>query len=128
MLFVVLCVVSTVNATDNVTDDVVNVNDETDFVQANNDDQSVSEEPLTTNEEEVISASPGTFADLTNEIKNATGELNLSRDYVFSSSDTRGINIDKEITINGNGFSINAKSKQSVVVGISSNNVVLINH
>ena len=127
MLFVVLCVVSTVNATDNVTDDVVNVNDETDFVQANNDDQSVSEEPLTTNEEEVISASPGTFADLTNEIKNATGELNLSRDYVFSSSDTRGINIDKEITINGNGFSINAKSKQSVVVGISSNNVVLKN-
>ena len=128
MLFVVLCVVSTVNATDNVTDDVVNVNDETDFVQANNDDQSVSEEPLTTNEEDIISASFGTFADLNNEIENATGELNLTRNYVYSNSDDDfWISIDNEITINGNGFLIDANNAQMVGVGVTSYNVVLKN-
>lgn len=129
MLFVLLCVVSTVNATDNVTDDVVNVNDETDFVQTNNDNQITSEEPLSTNEGDIISASPGTFTDLANDIENADVELNLTKDYTYSSNDSSyksGISINKPITINGNGFTINGNNQARALM-ISSEGVILKN-
>ena len=129
MLFVLLCVVSTVNATDNVTGDVVNVNDETDFVQTNNDNQITSEEPLSTNEGDIISASPGTFTDLANDIENASEELNLTKNYIYNSSSDSSypiIAINKKITINGNGFIINGNGNL-FKLKINQNNVILKN-
>lgn len=108
------------SAADNVTDEVVGVDDETDFVQVNDDNQSVVEEPLSTNEDSIVSSSPGTLTDLRNEINDAADEYNLTRDYVFSSSDMNSgimsgkyitILSGKNITINGNGHYIQGKNE-----------------
>ena len=150
-----LLVVSTVSATDNVTDvvsidanndvavstsdniinDVVSVDEETDFVQSNYKNQSVDDGCLSTNEENKLSTIPGTFTDLVNDIANAGGELNLTKHYVYNKNDIdylnsydykNGIIIDKEITINGNGFSISGENTARAFI-ISSNNVILNN-
>ena len=74
----------------------------------------------------------GTFTDLANEIANAnaSGELKLTKNYVYDSSKDsiykNGIEIDKEITINGKGFFINGQN-QARAFYISSSNVILRN-
>ena len=73
--------------------------------------------------------SNGTFTDLANEINNANKELNLTRNYVYTSWDYNyvvGISINKTITINGNGFIIDGKNGCRAF-NIKSDNVVLKN-
>ena len=56
----------------------------------------------------------GTFKDLAREITDADGELNLTRNYVYSKGDDdykSGINIGEKITINGNGFDIDGNGQ-----------------
>ncbi|WP_405304984.1 hypothetical protein [Methanobrevibacter sp.] len=80
------------------------------------------------NDNEVLKGnSDGTFTDLANEIVNATGELSLTRNYVYSDDDSDykdGIIIDKAINIDGNGFTVNGNN-QSRIFYIVSSNVVL---
>ena len=123
ILFVILLAASTVSATDNVTDEaVVSTNDDVSNdviddteLQLIDEDQSIDDNLLSINEEDILSASHGTFTDLANDIENATGELNLTKDYIYnSSSDSSyygtGLRINKKIIINGNGFSIDGNN------------------
>ena len=150
MLFVMLLAVSTVSAMDNVTDvvsidanndavfstcdnvinDIVSVDEETDFVQSNNENQSVDAGRLSTNEENILSTSPGTFRELAHEIDfNYDDVLNLRKNYTFVESDSayiNGIPIPRPMTINGNGFTIDAKG-QSLIFLVSANNVTIKN-
>ena len=71
----------------------------------------------------------GTFKDLAREIANADGELNLTRNYVYSKGDDNyksGINIGEKITINGNGFDIDGNG-QARAFNISAADVCLNN-
>ncbi|WP_405283132.1 Ig-like domain repeat protein [Methanobrevibacter sp.] len=137
IILISLFAISTVNAADNATDDVVSVdeitkgsnmwaNDVSDTVGVCNDDKMYSfESSLLSN------ASYGTFTDLANEIENADGELNLTKNYVFSECDENfkkyGINIKKNIKINGNGFKINGNSLTRAFYIYSYNNPNLNN-
>ena len=63
----------------------------------------------------LLTANPdGTFTDLANEIAKAKDELNINRNYAYSEDDSdykQGILIDKKITINGNGYTINGNNQ-----------------
>ena len=129
ILLVSLLAISAVSAADNTTSDVVSVekvNDE--FVSIANEDinettilisNSMSIEDnseIDVSKENKLSASAATFTDLANDIANAGDELNLTKDYVYSSVDSNyivGIDIDKKITINGNGHLIDGNDKAS---------------
>lgn len=136
ILFVILWAASTVSATDNVTDDVVGVEETNDVLNIednqNNDFYNTNQidDKLSVSESNQLNYAldDGSFKDLADEISNATNELNLSRDYVFDSSvdSANAIVIDKPIVINGNGHNILAESKTSVFT-IYANNVVLKN-
>ena len=124
------------SATDNVTDDVVGVEETNDVLNIednqNNDFYNTNQidDKLSVSESNQLNYAldDGSFKDLNDDIANATGELNLSRDYVFdSSSDSaNAIVIDKPIVINGNGHNILAESKTSVF-SITASNVILKN-
>ena len=108
ILFVILLAASTVSAADNVTDEVVGVDDETDFVQINVENQ--SDETVTIENDEMdslestdndkISDSPGTFTDLSNDIKSGK---KLFRDYI--NTENKEINVLNSY-IDGNGHTI----------------------
>ena len=79
----------------------------------------------TTDENELISSS-ATFTDLANDIANASGELNLTKNYTYSSIDSSyniGITINKLITINGNGFTLDG-SNNARIFSVATNNVI----
>ena len=88
-------------------------------------DELISED----NNDDELSASTGTFTDLANEIANVTTELNLTKDYIYSDIDSNyinGVNINKKIIINGNGYVINGNNQARAFV-VSYNCVVLKN-
>jgi len=90
--------ISAVSANDNITDDVVAIQDS-----------------------DVVAAS---FSDLQAIIDSDTsGEINLTEDYVYSDSE---ITIDKTITINGNNHVIDANGASKVFT-ITGSNVILNN-
>ena len=81
-----------------------------------------------------LSVSPGSFTDLAGEIESAGDELNLTGDYIFTGDDSdykNGISINKRITINGNGFSINGNNAARALyinfTGVTLNNIVFMN-
>ena len=82
---------------------------------------------LSENNKILTSNSDGTFTDLASEIASATGELNLTRNYVYSDDDSdyvAGINITQQLTINGNGFIIDG-SHQARAFNIGAPSVML---
>ncbi len=73
--------------------------------------------------------SNGTFSDLNSEINESADELNLTRNYIYSEGDSEhigGIIIDRQITINGNGFTINGNN-MARAFNITASNVILNN-
>ena len=90
----------------------------------------------------VVSVKEGSFTDLQKLIINSNDELNLTRDYLYDSSDvenmqkmfninvTEGIVINKKIIINGNNFRIDGKNTANLfkILGtdIVLNNVNLV--
>lgn len=134
--------VSAVSATDNSTSDVVSVEKVSDeFVSVDNEDinetakatdNSInieSDNTVGATEENELSASAGTFTGLAFEIKNAGSELKLKKDYVYSNKDLTykdGIPIDKKITIDGNGFTINGNNLARIFK-VNSDSVTLKN-
>ena len=70
----------------------------------------------------------GTFKDLQIKI-DATGEggtINLTNDYTYNGTDEE-ININKSITINGNGFTINSLGNSRIFNIKASSNIFLNN-
>ena len=114
-ILVFILAISTVNAAENATDDIVSIDE---------DCQVILEEDEST---------AGTFDDLSNEI-DATddgGTLDLTRDYKFVNGSGNGIAINKSITINGNNHKIDGNAKSRIFFtnaeNITLNNLVLVN-
>ena len=83
----------------------------------------------TENDELISEGNSGTFAELQGNITAAKpgSTLTLTENYEWESGfDIEGIHIDKSITIDGNGFKINAKEK-SRIFKITADNVILKN-
>ena len=117
----------TVVASENQNSDLIEIDDE------NANDFAVEEQEIYNigaTEENELSATQGSFTDLYNDIVNANGELNLTRNYVYDSSRdsnyVNGITINKQITINGKGFVING-NEQARAFDVTQSNVTLRN-
>ena len=117
IILVTLFAVSTASAAENVTNDVIGVEETTDDISVQNNDSIISQENNVC-----------TFDDLSSKIS-ATPEgglLNLTKNYTYVNGSTDGIIISKTITINGQGHTIDG-NKISRIFNISSNNVTLKN-
>ena len=70
----------------------------------------------------------GTFDDLANEINAVEdgGVLNLTKDYIYSDGRTGGIKINKSITIDGGGNTLDGKHL-SRIFNVTAGNVALKN-
>ena len=114
IFLVSLLAVSAVSAADNVTSDVVSVEE----------DQVIEQTEI----EEIISTTDnGTFTALQKKIDNAEAgsTIILENDYLYDDGfDIEGISISKELTIHGNGHSIDAL-KKSRIFKIIAGNIVL---
>ena len=116
ILLVSLLAVSAVSAAENATEDI--------GVEETTNDVSIDENQVILKENNV-----GTFTDLTKDIADAKGTLNLNRNYAYTDSDSdykNGITIDKKITINGNGYAINGNN-QVRAFGVDASDVILNN-
>ncbi|WP_406533548.1 hypothetical protein [Methanobrevibacter sp.] len=133
ILFSISCVVaSDVNETvlaSDVNDEVVS-SDVNDVQIASSDENQVMKQA----DDDLISASSeGSFTEL--ELKIITtpngGTLDLDNDYSYNTNSniTTGVLIDKNITINGNGHTIDGKSKSrifNILYGVKNNNKVVL--
>ena len=114
MLFVAILAVSAVSAADNVTDDVVSVD---------NDDKIILSQESETS----------SFQDLSDEINKTSdgGVLNLTKDYVYKSGSTDGIVLNKSITIDGKNHKIDGNGTSRIFTAYDGNitlkNLVLVN-
>ena len=105
-LFIVfLSALSVVSASDTVDDGTIaTANDDLNTISATNDQGNI------------LRDSAGTFTDLNDKVKDG-GNVSLERNYTYSSGDTsfsEGISIDKSITIDGQGFTIDASNSASI--------------
>ena len=106
----------TVVANDDQSDEVISIEN------SDNDEISVTEESE-------LSANAGTFTDLADAIVNEGDELILTQNYTYSTGDLSykdGITINKKITIDGNGVTINGNN-QARAFNINATNVILKN-
>ena len=112
-----------VNAADNATYDVVEVDD----YSAENDIISVDDENILDSSSDEILGDSGSYDDLKNKIDNASSgsTVYLTNDYFFDGYSS-GIAINKELTVDGNGYTIDANGNGRIF-SISANNVVLKN-
>lgn len=81
------------------------------------------------NDELLSEGEAKTFTDLNNAINgNSESEIYLDSDYNYSSDADfkNGITIDRDLTVNGNGHTINAK-KSARIFDVQSGNVIFIN-
>ena len=117
ILLVSLLTVSAVSAADNATSDVLSIDETTDEVLSVEENQEILKE----------SNDVGTFDELSSLIKNAAegSVLELDKDYQNVNGSDK-ILIDKSITINGNGHTLDG-CKKSGMFTIKSSNVVLKN-
>ncbi len=93
IFLVSLLAVSAVNAADNITSDIVSINETDEVISIEN------------NEECILEAYPGTFTDLANRITHTNNQLNLDRNYVYNektdSTYRYGIDITKKLKLMG---------------------------
>ena len=112
-----------VNAADNVTDDVVDIAD-----SAQNDIIDVDDENILDSSPDEVLGDSGTYDDLEKLINNASAgsTVYLNNDYLFDTYSDDGISIDKQLTVDGNGYTIDADGNGRIFT-VSANNVVLKN-
>ena len=118
IIFICLISISFVCATDNLTDEsILTIDDSSDAVitDSQNDD--------------ALSDGEGSFTELNQLISGATGPVNLNNDYTRLSGDdipSSGIVIGNDITINGNGHTLDANNLGRIFY-VSGSNVILKN-
>ena len=115
ILLVSLVAIGAVSAAENVTSDVVSVEETSDDIVSADDDNQVIEQ--TENQEIVSTTDDGTFTTLQEKINNAPAgsTITLENDYTYNEGfGTDGILITKDLTINGNGHIINGLSKSRI--------------
>ena len=79
--------------------------------------EEISVDELSVSEGDVLKADDGTFTTLKSKIDSAEAgsTLNLVNDYRYDEGfDTKGIHISKDLTINGNGHTLDAQSKSRI--------------
>ena len=135
ILFLAICVLftlSSVCASD--VNDIAIASDNTNQVIEEtgiDDNLAISEDEATaqTDNEIISEKDDGTFTALQNKINNAPegSTITLENDYVYDEGfDTNGIKINKDLTINGNGHTINAK-ENSRIFNCNNNKIILNN-
>ena len=96
-------------------------------VEVDNDNQKIENNLISSSSEDILSEKDnGTFTALQDKISNATegATIELEKDYANDGVLSDGILISKSITINGNGYTIDAQHK-SRIFNVTANNVVL---
>ncbi len=116
VFFSLLSVASASDTTENVT--VTAVSDDSNTIS------------VTNNQDYTLGANPGSFTNLNTTVSDSQAEesINLTMDYTYSSSDgnfSEGILIDKSITIDGQGRTINAQGNASIF-NIQGNSKVIL--
>ena len=118
IFLVSLLAVSSASATDNVTGDIVGVDETVPGIVKNTTDDSVSADE----------SGIATFDELAKEI-NASEKgkvLDLAKDYMYVNGPTNGIRIDKAITIDGHGATLDG-DHLSRIFNVTADNVMLKN-
>ena len=118
ILLVSLFAVSTVSAAENSTNDIINseqntvnlaISDDSDVIAADDD-----VEVMSATQEDILSASEGSYKDLSDLIGKTKEKeiLKLNKNYKYDNSfnNVNGITINKAITIDGNGHSIDGNN------------------
>lgn len=96
-------------------------------VEVDNDNQKIENNLISSSSEDILSEKDnGTFTALQDKISNAAegATIELENDYANYGVLSDGILISKSITINGNGYTIDAQHK-SRIFNVTANNVVL---
>ena len=96
-------------------------------VEVDNDNQKIENNLISSSSEDILSEKDnGTFTALQDKISNAAegATIELENDYANDGVLSDGILISKSITINGNGYTIDAQHK-SRIFNVTANNVVL---
>ena len=126
MFLVALLAVSTVNAAENATDDVISVENQDDMIISEVDDDSTSNV-----EDPILNVNPKTFSDLNATINdNNDSDVYLDSDYTYDlDNDTvfkEGILINRAVTIHGNGHAIDG-NHAARIFNIQNKDVFLYN-
>ena len=99
--------------------------DNAEIMQVNDN---VSEIISQDNSNENLGAGEGSFDDLASEISsNTNGIIELNRDYLRNGYSNDGITIDKSLTINGKGHTLDAQSSGTIFKVTATSNVVFQN-
>ena len=96
-------------------------------VEVDNDNQKIENNLISSSSEDILSEKDnGTFTALQDKISNAAegATIELENDYANDGVLSDGILISKSITINGNGYTIDAQHK-SRIFNVTANNVIL---
>ena len=124
ILLISLLSLSAVSAADDVAGDIVDASDDAAVVESI-DDVSNAEPALEESDEKVLSddggdpqpdSGTGTFTDLAQLVHQDASEITLDKNYAFDNESDNieafisGINVDRDVTIYGNGHSINANN------------------
>ena len=119
ILLVSLLAVSAVSAADNATSDIVGVENQEDEVMTEvNDDLTLD------SYDNILSTTPKTFNDLNNAINdNTKTEIYLNSDYTYNPDSDSGISFSRDLTVYGNGFTIDG-ANAAQIFSISSNNII----
>lgn len=115
ILLTILISLGSVNAADNTTNQTINTDNPS--ISAS-DNQNLEKDNVNIRGNNLDSNEAGTFTELQELIDNANGELNLTKNYTYNNMTDRqyhlGVTITKEITINGNGFTLNGNNQSRI--------------
>ena len=120
----VILTIGSVSAADNVTSD--NLAAGKDLNLEYSIDSNDTNENMGAENTDILSDTPRTLTELNSAIASAGAELTLTKDYLHSVGDPTDIIIDKKITIDGAGHTIDANNTQSVFL-LQANEIVLKN-
>ena len=126
IIFTCLLAVSAVSAAENATEDIIADVASEDVVSVEDINQAIEQ---IEHEETIRVTDNGTFTALQNKIDNAVNgsTITLENDYAYDEGfDTNGIKISKPLTIDGNGYTIDA-SLQSRIFYLACDNIILKN-
>ncbi len=134
LIFMLFFTCAAVSAEDIISEDIIAVDDAVDEVESVDtvdNELSIEEEQAIgeSNDVEIVTADEGTFTQLQEQINNADPDstITLDKNYTYDNGfNIEGISFDKDLTIDGNGFTVNA-NKQGRIFNITDKKVTIKN-